>query len=217
MKNVAKKIYYKRKNSGLCVECGEPKDNPKATRCNKCIQAHKNYYDFYKKHHICVKCRRNDALPNRVVCEGCSEKRSKRYYNYVKDTPEEKKIKDTNKRNARRRELSKLRKEHGLCPKCGKPSLKGHIRCLDCCLKGVRESKERREKEKFSEPIGCCYRCSNPCIPGKKLCKEHYEQVCNALESARNSRSGIEARKEHKKKYDAFWDEMKYKGDKNVG
>ena len=66
---MAKKIYYERKNSGLCVECGEPKDNPNATRCNKCIQAHKDYYDFYKKYHICVKCRRNDALPNRVVCE----------------------------------------------------------------------------------------------------------------------------------------------------
>ena len=51
----------------------------------------------------------------------------------------------------------------------------------------------------------------------KKLCKEHYEQACNALESARSSRNGIEARKEHKKKYDAFWAEMKYKGGKNAG
>ena len=213
---MSKKTYYERKNSGLCVDCGEPREDLNVTRCNKCIQVHNDYYNLYKQHHICVKCKKNDALPNRVMCEECSEKRAKRYWDYMENTTLEQKKEDADNRNKQRRELGESRRKQGLCPRCGKKALKGHVRCLDCSLKDVRYSKEHRRKEKSNKPIDSCYRCSKPCMLGRKLCKEHYEQTCKALELGRNCQKGIESRKEHKKKYDAFWAEMKYKGDKSA-
>ena len=44
----------------------------------------KNDYDFYKKIGICPDCRKNPAVPNRVFCDDCAEKRRERYRNKEK-------------------------------------------------------------------------------------------------------------------------------------
>ena len=122
-----KERYNYRKRNGLCCRCGKPKGNVSTTRCDMCKQDEEKTIEYYKKHHICIDCRTNDALPNRCCCYECQSKRLETYRKTKDNKTEEEKIEKNKQSNERRKERVKFRKENGLCPRCGKKALPGHV------------------------------------------------------------------------------------------
>ena len=43
MLTYSKKLYYERKNAGLCVKCGCVRDNPNSITCNACAKIDAEY------------------------------------------------------------------------------------------------------------------------------------------------------------------------------
>lgn len=96
--------------------------------------ADESYY-WYKSHGICVKCKRNDASPNRIMCDECREKWNAIRREKIKD-PEYKKWKKQYNKEHKEKML-----ENGLCPICGKPLHQGHKTCYECWFKTERDGK----------------------------------------------------------------------------
>ena len=84
--------------------------------------ADESYY-WYKSHGICVKCKKNNASPNRIMCDECREK-----WNAIRreksKNPEYKNWKKQYNKEHKEKML-----ENGLCPMCGKNWNKGLCQC----------------------------------------------------------------------------------------
>lgn len=210
-----KERYYYRKECKLCVRCGEPKGDTPTVMCNKCNQEQKEEVKYLKKHNICVSCRINNAAPNRTLCDVCLCKRLETYRKKKENTTEEEALKKLKKRREQHKKRVETRKENGLCTRCGKKALEGHILCIDCNLKNNKSSREYRANQHEPKMPDECLRCSNKKLPGRQLCEKHYNLAVKSLEKGRNSIAGVEAHKKYgREKIDMFWSEMKYYGSK---
>lgn len=130
----------------------------------------KEQYEWYKKHGICVKCRKRDAEPHRVKCLECSEKQRIIDSKRVRDKEEQAKI---------QRDLRKRRKEQGICYRCTKKATHG-VHCYEHFLYARRKGREKKSKKGFSE-LGLCRICGEPPVPGKKLCPIHHKEYSERM------------------------------------
>lgn len=124
----------------------------------------KETYEFRKTNGICVRCGKEMARTNRVMCEACAEKERVR-------------------RSEDRAALSKM----NLCPKCGQNRLYGDEKmCLDCREKMYKYNKTRRHStgknyNELRKQNGLCIKCGRrPPVPGRVKCG-----ICLALERER--------------------------------
>ena len=137
-------------------------------------KAFKQTYEFYKSRGYCVRCKKNQAMLDRILCDECAEKQAERDIARRRT----KKFKEFN------REMSKInyqkRKEAGKCGRCGKRKpIPGKLKCLDCTLKCKKYDRGRKlHPVPHSDRVtrGLCYFCAEPVLSGKKTCKKHYEQ-----------------------------------------
>lgn len=111
-------------------------------------------YDFYKSIGICVRCHKNPAEQNRVMCAGCLEKSRKATF-----------------------ENRKFLKTMGLCPRCGKNKLFGDEKmCLECREKMYAYNKSHRSETKINyiqkrKDAGLCIKCGKRApVTGKTKC-----------------------------------------------
>ena len=141
--------------------------------------ATKEEYAWYKKHRICVGCYKRTAFHNHVLCEMCIEKKKKQSYNYCRPENSKKKNQELKKN------LYRMRKEQGLCVRCGKKALKNHVLCLECNIKNNRREKENRDKSK-SHIENKCRWCNNQRVEGKTLCSNCLEKARKQAEYARS-------------------------------
>ena len=106
-----------------------------------------NDYQWYKAHHKCVRCHRNDATKGMVTCLDCREKeheydRQRKSKALANETPEHKVV-----RVLKMKERRERLKAQGICIACGKRRATHGAHCLECWLKQKRsnlESKRRR-------------------------------------------------------------------------
>lgn len=106
-------------------------------------------YQWYKAHHICVRCHHHEATNGKVTCLDCREKerevdRQRKRKVLAKETPEHK---------ARRLQVVKERRERlkaqGLCIWCGKrKALQGKQQCLECYIKRKRTNREYKKRKR---------------------------------------------------------------------
>ena len=82
----------------------------------------------------------------------------------------------------------RIRKEKGLCPRCGKPNNSGFVACEKC-----RE--EEVLTKRWYESHGFCPICHNESAPKHKLC-----EVCLVKASERNAKRRSKMTVEQKKK-----------------
>ena len=141
-------------------------------------------YDFYKSIGICVRCHKNQAEPNRVMCLECIDKESDR-------------SRDSRKRNisiARKRDLEKYYslKEQGICTYCKhEKAVPGKTKCSKCLIK-IRTKRQAKlndipRSERMSYNI--CYVCGKKkTIQGKNVCEDCYKVRLSAIEKCKNSR-----------------------------
>lgn len=172
-----KKIYYERKEKGLCVTCEKPLDR-KGVYCTECnekrSQRQKELREKKKLDGICSRCGNPTDGNSFSLCQSCLDKENER-----------------NRKNYA--ELIQA----GICTKCKKePAMNGKRICKSCSEK---TNKRNAEIKKYYISIGICPRCKKEHIfPNEKSCP-----VCKAKEVDRRKEqyeNNIEKEREIAKK-----------------
>lgn len=156
----ARTTYYRRKEAGICTDCGKRKAKEGHTTCEVCTQKRvernrlargttlcdKNTYKL--THGLCVRCGKNPQLEGKKLCKECYDKSVANLPN----NRSEKKAIDREKKNQRERETYKFYQQMGVCPRCRKNKLYGNEkRCPECRAKEAeRSAKRKRSPEDIS-------------------------------------------------------------------
>lgn len=129
-------------------------------------------YYWRKEHGICVQCGKHEATRG-TRCAVCAAEQAERSWQRRQGMTEE----DRQKKNQKRRELSRERRGKGLCRICGKPVYRNYSTCYEHHLYRKRKQKEYAEKKKkgFGD-LGKCRICGKDTVTGKKYCEEHLQQ-----------------------------------------
>lgn len=147
--------------------------------------ADESYY-WYKSHGICVKCKKNNASPNRIMCDECREK-----WNAIRrernKNPEYKNWKKQYNKEHKEKML-----ENGLCPMCGKPLYQGHKTCYEHWLKNRKRWKRYEENHRGTirsqwREAGLCLNCGKQRKAGSSFCEYHQAMMEKSLEKARKA------------------------------
>jgi hypothetical protein len=107
-----------------------------------------NDYQWYKEHHICVRCHHHEAVNGKVTCLDCREKerevdRQRKQKALANETPEHKA-----ERVRKVRERVERLKAQGVCIWCGKhKALSGKQHCLECGIKRRRVNRESKRRK----------------------------------------------------------------------
>ena len=140
-------------------------------------QYEKETYQFRKRRGWCVRCGKERALLNHVMCPDCIEEIRIRDAGRV-ETDEQRE-----RRTERQRAKYTSRKESGKCVRCGKKSATVGTKCLECYIKHKKAQTEWRlrtgQKKGYAES-GLCIRCGAEAEKGRNLC-------CDCLEKSRKS------------------------------
>lgn len=131
----------RRRDAGLCIDCGQPRNGASNSYCQRCkdvrkSRAHERYM-IDKEIGLCHVCEKREARPGKVTCWECAVKRSS--YARPRD-------------NARYYKL----KAQGLCTYCGKNPTSGGVYCDECKARKHEIAKERYNK---LQKLGLCPRC----------------------------------------------------------
>lgn len=210
-----KERYYKCKENGICVNCHK-REATKGLICDECRSKKNEYereeYAFRKKHKICVRCGKEDAYGDSVFCLACKmDKRYSAKENY-KNLSEAQ-----SKKSQKLMDTYYLRKESGICVKCGKRhSEKGYVKC-DVCRYSEKhkEMLRRREQGILPKDMGgngiYCATCLKPVeTKGNKLCDRCYQ---NSLKNIAKALKSPPKDNYFRKLNNAFWSIKKVKDD----
>lgn len=143
------KLYYNRKNNGLCPRCGKPLDR-EGHYCSECLEKVKEYQrenrKFYREHHLCTECGKVNVPYSERICPECRAK----IRNRKNPTMEQKEKWNIGFRN-RQKIIYKKRSDAGICTRCGKhKAMPGKKKCGICLQKDAdlhrMQYQERQEK-----------------------------------------------------------------------
>ena len=193
-KEISARFYKKRKENGLCPNCGKPLDR-EGFYCNKCLIKVREYRrenrEFYRKHHICTECGKEIVYGTDRICFECRAKK----YNRKKELSEEQKNKILEKNRERQKERYKELSEKGICVHCGKrKAVAGRKRCAICLEKDAyRKRKQRFDRQNIKDyrrENHLCYYCGNPIdLPSGQLCSSCMEKCKeNGKKSSANNK-----------------------------
>lgn len=184
-KDYQQRFIQKRKQDGLCIDCGVSLDRIGA-RCEKCNKKHVEYGNesrkWYKSHGICPRCGKKELYGDEKMCLECKaityetnmrsrKKLGKEHYNTMHAQWAKKKHKE--------------RIENGICTRCGKRKADYGFKTCGICREKIRNQKRKESKsEDRRERVekGLCFFCDNPVLDGYKVCKEHYDKNIKNLQ-----------------------------------
>ena len=139
-------------------------------------------YQFYKRLKICVRCHKNQAEPNRVMCLECSGAES----DYRK---KKRKCSDTDE--FKKKDLDKYYKlkQQGICTYCKhEKALQGKTKCQKCLSKIRNKRNAKKCDIDRSERVsyGLCYICGNDGLYKdthvcEKCYKKRYESISKIM------------------------------------
>lgn len=135
-----------------------------------------------KAHKVCVRCGKEKAYKNFVLCLQCrGEENYKRQVKY-----QEKKATMTEQDiiaiRQKKREINARKKEEGICLQCSKPRYKNHAYCYEHYLGQKRVHKKVNEqKKKDHNACGLCRICNKPKLPKSAFCEEHYNEYSTRM------------------------------------
>ena len=182
-KEINRELYQKRREEKLCLWCGKPLDREGAL-CQSCVeksrQRTKAYKEYYLNMGICPYCRKRKLTPGYKSCLHCREKNA--LMRLGKKDPEQ-----ARQRSIYRKSKRIERAEQGFktCPECLRKQKK---------YRHIYVSKYQLSDRALWVSQGRCERCGSYDLQeGTKLCKEHYKQVCEALEKGREVSLGNKA------------------------
>ena len=124
----------------------------------------KEDYQWFKEHHICTHCRKEQAEAGKTLCLSCLIENRKYKSNKIYS-------------RERYKELRQQRKDSGICVNCGvRPQTHGLL-CDKCYTTRKLRNERNRSTIPRSERIGhdLCYICGSPSIQNKCVCEKCYQ------------------------------------------
>lgn len=175
--------YYRRKEQGLCTNCGQPLDRD-GSLCQSCREKKTQYGNetrhFLQSIGLCPRCGKEEIYGDEKMCQFCKIKMTE--YNRIYIASRRKHTMQVHNDYARKRYAEHSAK--GICTRCGKRKAdKGFKQCGICREKQKEQRRKKREKDgigqKRKEWIekGLCFFCGKPVKEGYQTCEEHY-QMC---------------------------------------
>ena len=135
----------------------------------------------YKAAGVCVKCRRESVAIGHTMCPDCLYKAAE----YSREYYHRKFASQSTKWNEGKKRIREERKSKGLCPRCGKKSVKGFVYCPECRKRNAAGKRKTLVVKGYREE-GLCIMCGELVVPGKSYCAEHYAKYCALAANARN-------------------------------
>lgn len=172
-----KRMYFRRKENGLCTECGKPRDNiyVMCDACRNKMRVNQNETrKWYQQNGICPRCKKEKLYGDEKQCLECN---AKSYEKVVKS-------RDRDHYNETHREWSK-RTHHeaiskGICTRCRKRKADHGYKTCGICRAKDAEKKRLRNVDKITREekaeLGLCYWCMEPVKPGYKTCQRCYDR-----------------------------------------
>lgn len=151
-------------------------------------------YSFYKRLGICVRCKKEQAEPNRVMCWECNDKEKEIY----------RKNRETNREKRNKRDLDKYNKlkEMGICTYCKhEKAMPGKYKCEKCLSKLKRKRDAKREDIIRYERVsyGLCYICGkNELKSGFRVCESCYNKRLDCISKIMYMPASIELKETNK-------------------
>lgn len=172
------KRYIDMRNSGKCPRCGKLKDR-QGYYCSECL-AKQNLYQretrkFLREQHICTVCRKVATYGDDKICFECRAKNN----NNKKPLSEEQKVAYYEKTNARNKNTYIIRKEQGICTRCGlRKADNGRTKCRICLDKDSEKHRLARDVIPRNDCVskGMCYLCKSKIDTDKKICSSCLEK-----------------------------------------
>ena len=172
------------------MRCRKEKAELNRVMCKKCAEKERKRVaenrEVLRLMKICPRCGKNKLWGDEKMCIDCREK----MYEYNKS-----------RRSKENKNYNKIRKQNGLCIKCGKrPPVEGKTKCAICSEKDRIRMREYRMKkgidvDRSERPAyGICYFCGSNINSGK-ICSSCREVMINRLPSS----VGNDARKRDNK------------------
>lgn len=146
----------------------------------------KETYEWYKEHHICVRCGQRDADAGRTLCLECRFKEIERARKY-----KEKHLSAvTEYQREYMRQRRKYCKENQICIQCGKPTNGASYCPMHTALRRQRSEDKRREEGVMPRYLmgngEFCYFCGKTVENiGDKTCGKCHARQAKAGENAR--------------------------------
>lgn len=136
-----------------------------------------DYYDYYKSHGICVTCGQEKAKQGRVRCWRCLLNMKDHAAGYREKRSIEEKKRILFERREKASVARAERKEHGLCPNCGRERHNKAYALCEKCRASAKRSAERKRRSDGVVSSGLrgdgyfCAVCLKPVeSEGSKLC-----------------------------------------------
>lgn len=176
---MSRTTYLKRKEQGLCTQCGNIPEIP-GVMCNACKEKQRIRRIENRKyaiaHHICPRCGINKVLIGKS-CSDCLQKQSD-YREKNKD--------EINKKLAiyGKNRYERLKSE-GICIKCAKRKAEANHTMCSICLGHKRDYAERHYKkdvDRHERPAyGLCYFCGDKLDGEWRICSKCRDRCINNL------------------------------------
>lgn len=149
-------------------------------------QYNKETYEWLKEHHLCTKCKKQDAytINGKVLCYECSLKRNKQLKKYNLEHKEKARI--------NRKEKYEYYKQFGICTSCHRRTTsEGRTLCDICLSKNRNHYYAKRVLSHAKEDAIAKGMCSN-CLkekakPGYKVCENCYDRLVQISKKADRS------------------------------
>lgn len=139
----------------------------------------KDEYHFYKRFGICVRCHKNSAEPNKVLCMECADADNERC--------RKKRLENLDSRRKRDLEKYEKLKSDGICTYCkSRKAQEGKTKCQVCLAKLRNKREKKRDDLPRSErrAYGICYICGkNPVLKDKGVCEDCYEARMQSIQN----------------------------------
>lgn len=192
---MTKYIKYRQKlqAQGLCPVCRKPMDR-EGYSCSECLakenERHREDVKALVAMGFCRICQKNKAKPNSTYCDDCSQKMYEYNRKRYMDNPEY--FHEINRRSQKK--TYELRKEQGICTRCGKRKAeRGKVKCRLCLDKDAQRHALKADTIPYENRIalGICRFCGNPVKEGYRTCEKHYQMCCETAKMARKNHSAI--------------------------
>lgn len=184
-----KRLLERRKESGLCIDCGTELDRD-GVRCVKCNTKHNenNKADrkWYRENGICPRCRKNSIFGDENMCPECSAEMYEINMNSRERLGREH-CNEVHKEWSKRTHHEMI--ERGICTRCRKRKADYGYKTCGICRKKSREYKRMKygkpdRSERYEQ--GLCYFCDNPIKDRYRVCEKHYQMN---VEKARSQKA----------------------------
>ena len=180
------KLYWNRKDNGLCPRCGKPLDR-EGHYCSECLEKVRAYRsenkEFYRENHLCTECGKNKVPDGERTCPECRAKKNESR----KTLNETQKIRCNENFRKQQNFLYKERSDAGICTRCGKrKAMPGKKKCGICLSKDAEMHRKKHldkpNAKEYRKENHLCYFCGSPIdLPaGNNICsacRKRFEEI----------------------------------------